>query len=483
MKKIRINPRQRHQPHQRGQALVWFLATVAASAAVFYGVYNVGQITAAKQKVVNATDAAALAGANQQARMLNFMAYNNRAMIAADVVVAQAVSLDSWLLFVHQTTQNSSVVLRWVPYVGAALSQISDTMEEVEEKYRLHVVPRLLNANSLFKTLLTDINTAVRATGGLLSNVTAHDVLAANRTVFNGRTDFAPQPNAGIGGVTVGANLVAWSQFSAQFANNDRGRAREVLLSSVDAFSSVNGRNGNGATNRSLLAARVEKRGTTQLAGFDRWEAQDSWDLRTRGCGPFGLRWCGDNATVPLGWGRADAYNNQATTRSRIGSTNAQRIAYFLDPQNLTTWSGVPVLTDLSVAARNNPQLSFISVSAKPTAHNRTSTALGMAPQPMASVLGSAHMPEQMLSNQVNAISEAVVYFERPQKGIGDWTAAAWGSQATLHREDNTKEFASLFNPFWQARLAPVSLVRKNLLIAALGEPALAAINTANLLP
>ena len=48
---------------QQGQILIWFLAFGATLAVVFAGVYSVGQVTSEKQKIVNATDAAAYSGA------------------------------------------------------------------------------------------------------------------------------------------------------------------------------------------------------------------------------------------------------------------------------------------------------------------------------------------------------------------------------------------------------------------------------------
>src|SRR4029077_1551528 len=43
---------------QRGQTVLWFLATIAACCCVFALVYNVGQVTNHKEATVNAGDAA-----------------------------------------------------------------------------------------------------------------------------------------------------------------------------------------------------------------------------------------------------------------------------------------------------------------------------------------------------------------------------------------------------------------------------------------
>ena len=84
---------QRHwqSVRQRGQVLVWTLATAAACVAVFLAVYGVGQANIEKQKVVNTADAAVYSAAMMEARTLNFEAYVNRSIVANEVVIAQVV--------------------------------------------------------------------------------------------------------------------------------------------------------------------------------------------------------------------------------------------------------------------------------------------------------------------------------------------------------------------------------------------------------
>src|ERR1700751_2618308 len=89
--------RLKHASSQRGQTILWFLATTAACCAVFALVYNIGQVTSEKEKTINAADAAALSGALVEARALNFEAYVNRAMIANEVTIAQLLSAESFV--------------------------------------------------------------------------------------------------------------------------------------------------------------------------------------------------------------------------------------------------------------------------------------------------------------------------------------------------------------------------------------------------
>ena len=81
----------------RGQALVLGLFFVFAVAAVLLLMYNTGRTVDEKLRITNAADAAAWSVATLEARALNYDAYANRAIVANQVAIAQAVSLISWM--------------------------------------------------------------------------------------------------------------------------------------------------------------------------------------------------------------------------------------------------------------------------------------------------------------------------------------------------------------------------------------------------
>jgi len=119
---------------QRGQTVLWFLATIAACCCVFSLVYNVGQVTNHKEATINAADAAALSGALVEARMLNFEAYTNRAIIANEVTIAQIVSLDSWLNYNNELLQYIAAYTQPIPYlddITQSIAQASQTATDV----------------------------------------------------------------------------------------------------------------------------------------------------------------------------------------------------------------------------------------------------------------------------------------------------------------------------------------------------------------
>lgn len=81
---------------QQGQALVLGMLVAGVAMVVFVRYFATGQVVAAKARQTNATDAAAYSGALTQARGLNFMAYINRAQIGHQVAMAHLVTLGSW---------------------------------------------------------------------------------------------------------------------------------------------------------------------------------------------------------------------------------------------------------------------------------------------------------------------------------------------------------------------------------------------------
>jgi len=77
---------------------------------------------------------------------------------------------------------------------------------------------------------------------------------------------------------------------------------------------------------------------------------------------------------------------------------------------------------------------------------------------------GSAEMKERLEGDQLSALSKAHVFFERPQRGLGnDFTASP------LWRADGAKEYGSLFSPYWQARVTDLSASEKLALMGAMG--------------
>src|SRR5690606_13879403 len=103
---------------QSGQVLVYCAAMLVVMALTTGYVFNSGQISNEKTRLQNTVDAAAYSVAAVEAKDLNFKAYTNRAMVANQVSIAQAVSLASWARYYDRYAQNITTILTTIPYVG-----------------------------------------------------------------------------------------------------------------------------------------------------------------------------------------------------------------------------------------------------------------------------------------------------------------------------------------------------------------------------
>ena len=466
----------RRAVRQRGQAVVWLLGTMAAAAAVLLGVYSVGQLTVAKQKTVNAADAAALSGATVEARVLNLVAYNNRSIIANEVFLAQTLSLESWLGYAQQTGQNISIVTNFIPYVGPALARILQQAARAAGQARNGVsrfTDVLIPIMEGLKTGFSLAHRTVLAAGGALAEDAASNVVQANRANFGTHTDAGVQMDNGaaVRVLTVVQNERPWlgpRSFAKQYSGNDRGDAKQVLLDSRDAFS-VN-RPGNSFPFHITIpfVAKMDKQGGTRLQGFDRWEAQDTLQIGTWDFSK--MDW---DFGMPVGWGRANADRN-GTAGSRWGGDLVHSLAYN-DGRSHShrRWSDVPSLFDMrseAPAERDSLHIDFFVAVQRPQANTLTSQTLGMG-SAVNNPAGSTDMNENLSGNKLSALSKGVVFFERPKRGLANDATAS-----PLWRPGNAKEYGSLYSPYWQARVTDLTMGEKAALMAAVGSPADAAL-------
>ena len=456
---------------RRGQAIIWLLATLAASAGVLYALFNVSQITVGKQRAVNAADASALAGATAQARLLNLMAYTNRGMVANEVFLIQMLSTESWLQYIEKTAGNFGTVLDIVGLIpplapfakpaGKILDKVSDIAGKARDTLKDKVIPPMITVLELAKTTLKLTQGAIHLGGGLLAEDAAKSIVAANRSNFGGRQDagLAIADTGAVRAATFLLNEKNWLEFTKLYDKNERTDGRNILLASRDNFSAS--RPGRGWLNFSVLVAGLEKHGGSDLKGFDRWETQDT--LETWAKVPCKAGFCKEY--VPVGWGRSNADKSGTAGSTWAPNRTAQQLAKN-DGGKHKDWTGVPALYDIkdkTVAARDKLGLDFIVAVARPGANDFSTEGLGMGAQ-LVSRLGSPHMPRRQEAGQNTAFGKARVFFERPRRGLtNDFTATS------LWRPDSAKEYGSLYSPYWQARLRDLTAGEKVGLIAAMG--------------
>jgi hypothetical protein len=467
----RARLKKKSRRRSRGQAVVWLLGTLAASAAVMYGVFNISQLTSAKAKTVNAADAAALAGGVVEARLLNLMAYNNRAMIANEVLVVQLAGIESWMGYFARLSENLGTLLEIIgivvpilEVVGQYLDEWGDIVKEVRDDVVVPVTKAYIGALEVAKKGMYAAHAGLVVTGGKLANDAAETVVAVNRSQFGTHTDagVAMDSRTAVAKLTSWGNMALWTKFSKPYSGNNRGDAKQVLLGSRDDWST--NRKGIFWENMDVFGiAGTEKHGETELVGYNRWRTQDTLETWEK----FGCKH--PPCYTPIAWGRADVNDSDSTYGTMNPNRWAQSLARSEGATNGSSWSGVPVLFDVAdrstdEKAKANLGIDFYVAVARPQANTITSTSLKMGIK-TAVPGGSSEMPERLDGNQISALAKARVFFERPKRGLTNDR-----SVASLARPDSAKEFGSLFSPYWQARLRDLTWKEKSALLVAMGH-------------
>jgi hypothetical protein len=417
---------------QSGQALAFLLMVMAALLAGMLFVFDSGQLIAAKVRLLGAADAAAYSAATWQARSLNFQGYMNRAIVANEVAIAQWVSLQSWSSYMNQVLQKSAAVSTVVPPLRVPMQALARSWSATNRG--------LQRALPLLEAAASRWNVAVLANA---ERVAANSALAAadDLAVQIGAGNVANAQAGEASGALRALNSARWLAHSASSTQRGDGRARlkQVVMDSRDGFTASRG------WNLGVPLTGLRKRGGTDLLGYDGWRGMDTLSFRV----PVLL----GNPEQPLAWGADE--NRRAALAARGdhgGSYRDNPRTSARATRELRTargYLGLPAYRDLSATAlRGNGELRYELELRQPGATIQTSrNALGGAATIVPGEQAKAMTPAYE-RDAVYALSAARVFFARPEG-----------------RADGRRELPSLFNPYWQARLAPVS-VRQRLVAA-----------------
>jgi hypothetical protein len=394
---------------ERGQIAPIALLGVLISSAVLVLLFNTGQKITEKSQLTNAADAAAYSGAVWTARHLNFVAYTNRAMVANHAAVGHFVSYVSWVRYIHDSIDYIDRVTQWIPIVGQYIDiaeQIAEQVRELAEQSADIAVPAidLWNGNLRAAQVEAQASLALNNLNELMQ-ATASTYDANIRVNDRGELWRMPEELRTLVESQLLAQLANIPSFVRRYtATNDRGSVRELIAASLHANADMQrwipGQRGWQETG---LAFRLRKQGATthvQSAQGADWRARDQLQYRTR---------------RPFGWSNWRRIGDEAST------ANASEFD--------SDYSGVPSYYNVA-GSPGNRALRIIAIATKRQEQVATADLLGMAPS----------------SLPLSAVALARVEFRRPS---GNAFAAL---------APDEREFANLFNPFWEARLAPVSV-------------------------
>lgn len=427
---------------QAGQALLLMVAALAALLLASLTLYNTGQLALQRLRLDNAVDAAVLSAAVVEARGLNFAASMNRAVIANEAAIAQSVSLRSWSAHLDRLLGNVGLVTRWLPYVGP----VAESLRRFWSGFDRVLQPGLAGAEAAHALAIPALATAAET---LLSTRAIAAVDMARETLRRN----APEARVTRGGELLLARSAAGvGGFTERFAGARRIRQRDVILASLDPFTRQRNRRLSPPIAGALV--RFEKRGGTELLGFDEWRAVDTFSLHARSVGLVG-RW---RERAPLGWGAA-AQGSPVRATGRFGGSarvnpRATRLASTA-ARGFGRYRGVEALRDLSPTRADAALRRRWSVRVVADAETLGLSGTRLSVVRLRSLDGTAIAAQPSLpGGGLYATGAAEVEFVRREA-----------------RGDRRSERPNLFNPYWRARLVRPTGADQALARAADGTP------------
>jgi len=499
----------KHTDKQKGQAIPIGIAAILGVTILMLTLFNTSQVVSEKMRIVNTADAAAYSGMVVQARTMNFTAYTNRAMVANQVALAQMVSLASFGTYVEQVGIKLSVALAAVPVLGPALSKGVNTAAKVAKGLISVYAQASAVAIHLIQAAISKAQGAANVASVAATKVVVNAVVAANDP--NYEVTFL------VGNGFLAANALAWANVSDRYDNNlYQTRKADLALVSRDGFStkqrgwgkkwsvdisvghfgpygyiyreadtrliSKKGQNKNSRTQKGLKWEWKAKDTLSVWAGF-KWttltkkkHSEKEWRV---GYGSAFMSQTGkDFDANKFGCFLGFFCNNGWNFKNKLAEKRADQKKY---TTNMSIgYEGMQPYYDLAdtgtgskVVAKKSPIVALgIEVTRKASSPIRTSSNIKNLGSTKAYAKGSTsngmgatglfRVDDNFAAGQgVSAVARAELYFSRPIKRVG--------TTFLNRRSDNKEEYANLFNPYWDVRLADPTTERK----AALGARAL----------
>lgn len=419
-----------------GQVLPAALGLLLAGALTLFVVFGAGQVVVAKQRVTDTADAAAWSAAVWRARVLNYQAYANRAILANEVAIAQAVTLLSWVKYFETLAENAATIATVFPPARAVLEAVEQAVEYARQaaEYAAEIeIPARGAQGYGYKEILQVSQEILNlSAGGFGLSMVAAEVARANH-----RDAFA---------FVLAEQDDPWRHFTRREETiDDRRRFADLVVASLDPFT-AGPRSADVPDLPSLPCLddiRLRKRGATTLSDtLDRWEAVDTVSLHLPTL--RGLR-CRGREAVPLGWGAAEAGEAYGEVVGTAGDVGINPVANELAADEMASirgYAGITRIRELDYERLNDrrfPTTRVAVLAREPASAIGTAHARGLA-------AGRLLLQDRFAGEgapRVWALSAAQVYFRRPPD-----------APARI-------EFASLFSPYWQARLvAPTAAER-----------------------
>ncbi|WP_233214398.1 hypothetical protein [Pollutimonas nitritireducens] len=418
---------------QQGQALVLGMLLAGVAIVVFLRYFATAQVVAAKARQLHAVDAAAYSGALTQARGMNFMAYVNRAHVGHQLAMAHLVTLGTWASLggnqAHQLASGNPpaflVSMMFGEDHGAAYRAAkraagfdarATTQGELARAYADH--------DDVVRTVLTTVQDDVANSLPQARAAAMQSVLARNFPEFPVVHDF---------NLTVDHDK--WPGYVQ--LHSGRQSLHSFVKDMAQVYRFLSPRDHTASNPWSVdarcphLRHELRRRGRTELDASGRWQSIDTQSyhaLRSN-------KWIGCYyREYAMGWGWIPSTSHSVMTGAHVGDAPADFSAqdFWRWVKDATDWDIVsgsdnPLANSRAAANRHRWEggglPDYIDVN-----RQGTDFALRFG-------VTLRHPGPQGLT--ITTQSGAETFFDRPHV-----------------RSDGKREYANLFHPYWQARLA-----------------------------
>ena len=441
---------------QYGQSLLLTVVLMAAGGLMWLLFYQVGQVAGERARLTHVADAMAYSGAVAQARSLNLLAYINRAEVAHQVAMAHLVTMASWAQF-GQTQSQQAAARHPQPSLIRRLFGVAAGNAYARARVSGDIAPELAHAFQAHDAVVHQV--LARASVSVAGSMAQHrqqlmqQVLAANYPDYpTNAPDFPSRESPrfsvlsdGLAGAVTG------------HTGNEPGPLRDAIEQAAarQAFlqrRKVTHRNRWSVDERcSTRRHELRRRGRTWLDENGRWVALDTLSFHA----VRSNRWIGCYyREYPMGWGQ-----HQSSTSTFA----ADRPPQFFSKQHFWRWVREHTSWDLHSGRSNalaNAHALFDALKwhsrGLPTYHMLDShdryRALRFAIQVQRSRRVS--FPAKFEPRLEKMHSDDLSSDSVPGAMATVQSAAEAYFVAPSSSDSHGQSLASLFRPFWQARLS-----------------------------
>lgn len=410
--------------------------------------FNTGQTATDKARIVNTADSAAYSGLLWQARAMNFTAYTNRAMVANQVAMGQAVSLNSWSAYLAKTGENLNDWFGWIPYVGAVtnvVDQVATIIDTVLDPVTqgMMTVLNLLNKGLGFAQEGVYLMAFIATPDVVNSVVKTNDTKSQNlrwETVFS------------LGSTAL--NMYDWSNLSQKY-DTDHDLAMNERFHIINASKDMFTKERDWRFFDDFLPVtplnwfRFEKRGTTKFTrknGEYQWYGKDAHSLRWKNYTWRGKKY--RDAPISGGSSYASSAGGPLDGEPRYFGGRHKRAQdkdwtlFHKGARQLSGYDGIQAYRSIHEDWRSDedpPTLTLrIEVTMDAMDVKDSHDAADMESNRFAAnVATSDNLITSVDSGQISSVATGELFFEKP-----------------CYQANCETEFANGYSPFWDVRLA-----------------------------